>query len=202
MFHLLLATRNAHKTHEFAEILGDDFAVSDLCGVNDVAEVEETGETFEENARLKALAASHGSPELVIADDSGLEVAALGGGPGVYSARYAGEKASDAENIAKLLTELGKIGPQQQSRAARFCCAIAVARSGVVLEVFIGTVNGVIVDAPRGDKGFGYDPIFVPTGYEKTFAELGSSTKNRISHRAVAIAKLRDGLAHLAAARG
>ena len=200
MLHLLLATRNPHKTQEFAAILGPAFAVSDLCGVDDVAEVDETGETFEENARLKALAASNITPDLVIADDSGLQVAALGNAPGVYSARYAGEHATDAENITKLLAELAKVDSAERNRAAQFCCAIALARGGAILDVFIGTVDGIIADAPRGENGFGYDPVFVPSGYEKTFAELGDATKNRISHRAVAIAKLRDGLARVAAA--
>jgi XTP/dITP diphosphohydrolase len=194
MLQLLLATRNAHKTQEFAAILGPGFAVSDLCSVDDFAEVEETGTTFEENARLKALAASRGTSGLVIADDSGLEVAALGGAPGVFSARYAGEKASDAENMAKLLAELRKVDSAGQNRAARFCCAIALARAGGILDVFVGTIDGAITDVPRGENGFGYDPVFVPNGYDATFAELGHATKNRISHRAIAIAKLRDAL--------
>ena len=199
MLHLLLATRNAHKTEEFAAILGEEFALSDLSDAEDVPEVEETGTSFEENARLKALAASAHTSELVIADDSGLEVAALSGAPGVYSARYAGEKATDAENVAKLLAELERIDPLAENRAARFCCAIAVARAGSILDVVIGTVAGQIVDTPRGDRGFGYDPVFVPTGYDETFAELGETTKNRISHRAVATAELRRRLQRRAA---
>ena len=203
MLHLLLATRNAHKTHEFAAILGDGFAVSDLCSVSGFVEVEETGKTFEENARLKALAASkNASSDLVIADDSGLEVAILGGAPGVYSARYAGERATDAENITKLLGQLSKVDYAPSNRAARFCCAIALARAGEIIDVFVGTVGGVITDRPRGNDGFGYDPVFVPTGYDKTFAELGHATKNRISHRSVAIAKLRDALTGAAGETG
>jgi XTP/dITP diphosphohydrolase len=194
MIDLLLATRNAHKTQEFAAILGAEFAVSDLCGVNDFAEVEETGKTFEENARLKALAAASMTPNLVIADDSGLEVAALGGAPGVYSARYAGENATDAENIAKLLAALAEVDSRRGDRAAQFCCAIALARAGAIVGVFIGTIDGVIAAGAKGENGFGYDPVFVPNGYDSTFAELGDATKNRISHRAAAIAKLRDAL--------
>ena len=199
MLHLLLATRNSHKTQEFAEILGEGFVVSDLSAADDVAEVEETGTTFEENARLKALAASRITSELVVADDSGLEVAALDGAPGVYSARYAGQKATDAENVAKLLAELAEIDPLAKNRTARFCCVIAVARAGAVLGVVMGTVAGVIIREPRGDNGFGYDPVFVPTGHSRTFAELGHATKNRISHRAAAIEKLRERLRSLAA---
>ena len=198
---LLLATRNAHKTREFAEILGPGFALRDLCNTNDVVPVEETGHTFEENARLKALAASPTTSDFVVADDSGLEVAALGGAPGVYSARYAGENASDVDNVGKLLAELAKADPAKRNRAARFCCAIALARAAKILELFIGTVDGAIIDNRRGESGFGYDPVFVPAGYDKTFAQLGEATKNRISHRAVAIGKLREGLQRLAAER-
>ena len=199
MLHLLLATRNAHKTEEFAAILGPGFAVSDLRSVNNFGEVEETGKTFEDNARLKALAASLITSDFVVADDSGLELAALGGAPGVYSARYGGEHASDAENIAKLLTELEKVNSGRANRAAQFRCAIALARAGAIVDVFVGTVHGVIADVPRGENGFGYDPVFVPNGYDKTFAELGMTRKNRISHRAAAIEELRVGLARVAA---
>ena len=197
MLHLLLATRNAHKTREFAEILGSGFSVSDLCAANDVPIVSETGETFEENARLKALAASQATSALVVADDSGLEVASLGNAPGIYSARYAGENATDRDNLAKLLSELRKVDLLSNDRAARFRCAIALARGGAILDVVIGAVAGMIIDAPRGENGFGYDPVFVPNGYDRTFAELGDAVKNRISHRAVAIAKLRDRLTRL-----
>ena len=198
MIPLLLATRNPHKTREFAEILGSSFALSDLSGVDDGPVVEETGKTFQENAELKALAASRGTAGLVVADDSGLEVAALGNAPGIYSARFAGKHATDAENVAKLLAELQNTDPKGSNRAARFCCAIAVARAGAILDVFTGTVEGVIIDTPHGGQGFGYDPIFVPNGFEKTFAELGADVKNRISHRAAAIAALCAGLARLA----
>jgi XTP/dITP diphosphohydrolase len=192
--HLVLATRNAHKTREFAEILGPEFTVRDLSDMDDLPQVEETGSTFEENTRLKVLAASAHVPGLVVADDSGLEVAALNGAPGVYSARYAGEGALDSANVAKLLGEL-RGDSVRSNRAAHFCCALAVAQDGRIVDVVLGTVGGEIVDSPRGESGFGYDPVFVPAGFNETFAELGSETKNRISHRADAIRKLRELLA-------
>ena len=125
-----------------------------------------------------------------MADDSGLEVDALGGAPGIYSARYAGENASDEQNIDKLLRELTRRNVRR-SRSARFRCVIALARDGKLLGTFEGVVEGVIVDLPRGERGFGYDPIFVPKGFDKTFGELSDEIKNRISHRAKAIAALR-----------
>ena len=191
---LLVATRNRHKTQEFAEILGRDFVVRDLSGEPEAPVIEETGTTFAENAILKAVGISKQFPGLVVADDSGLEVDALGGAPGVYSARYAGPKATDAENIARLLSELRKL-PTRQLFAARFRCVLAVAREGKLVKTFEGAIEGTIVDAPRGKSGFGYDPIFQPTGSTKTFAELSSARKNEISHRAVAIRALRSVLA-------
>jgi XTP/dITP diphosphohydrolase len=189
MRQLLLATRNRHKTQEFSQILGGDFEVRDLSENNGPA-VEETGSTFAENASLKAVATSRRFPGLVVADDSGLEVDALNGAPGVFSARYAGANATDEANVARLLRELS--GRSERSPfTARFRCVIAVARAGEVLHSFDGTVEGTIVDSPRGHGGFGYDPIFQPTGYDKTFGELPASVKNRISHRATAIRLLR-----------
>ncbi len=188
---LLLATRNAHKTAEFAQILGGEFIVSDLRSLPDALEVEETGNTFEENAILKAVAASRRTKMLVVADDSGLEVEALGGAPGIRSARYAGEHATDAQNVTKLLTELRRARGSASDANARFCCALAIARSGVAIATIAGEVRGSIVSAPAGEAGFGYDPVFVPEGFQETFAELGAETKNRISHRARAVAELR-----------
>jgi XTP/dITP diphosphohydrolase len=189
---LLLATRNAHKTREFAQILGNDFQISDLAKSN-APPVRETGDTFEKNAVLKAVTVSQDRHLLVIADDSGLEVDALDGAPGIYSARYAGENASDEQNVDKLLRELAS----SDKRSARFRCVIALAREGKLLETFEGIAEGVIVDLPRGKRGFGYDPIFVPKGYDLTFGELPAEIKNRISHRAKAIAALRQALLNL-----
>ena len=183
---LLLATRNAHKTREFAEILGAEFQVQDLT-TTDLAAAEETGRTFAENATLKALAVSRVVDELVVADDSGLEVDALKRAPGVYSARYAGENATDEANVAKLLAALALT----KDRAARFTCVIAVAQSGQLLATFTGTVEGAIARSRSGEHGFGYDPVFVPEHHAQTFAELPAAVKNRISHRARAIEQLR-----------
>ena len=189
---LLLATRNAHKTREFAQILAPGCQVSDLSSAPDVPKVEEDGQTFEENAILKAVAVSRAVTGLVVADDSGLEVAALCGAPGVYSARYAGEAARDEENVAKLLSDLAVIKLERTDRRARFCCALALACRGELITVFHGQVAGVIAERPRGDQGFGYDPVFIPAGFDQTFAELGDAVKNQISHRARAIAGLRE----------
>ncbi len=189
MRQLLLATRNAHKTREFAEILGGDFVVHDLSRIPGAPSVEETGATFVENAILKALAISKLCPDLVVADDSGLEVDALDGAPGVYSARYAGPDANDGKNIARLLAELRRC-PQTKPFQARFRCVLALAREGQILNTVEGVAEGTIVD-PRGGSGFGYDPVFQPIGSEQTFAELPSAEKNRISHRANAIRLLR-----------
>ena len=191
MHRLLLATRNSHKTREFAAILGGEFVVRDLAHESLMPAIAETGVTFAENAILKAVATSRQfSDDLVVADDSGLEVDALNGTPGVYSARYAGEGASDQENVAKLLANLAaRAGSQPFS--ARFRCLLALARDGKVLRTFEGVVEGVIVDTPRGTAGFGYDPVFQPVGSNQTFAELSPAEKNRISHRARAIRLLR-----------
>jgi XTP/dITP diphosphohydrolase len=193
MRHLLLATRNAHKTREFSEILGDEFAVRDLAMESDAPLIEETGATFAENAILKAVAISNRFPGLVVADDSGLEVEALDGAPGIYSARYAGPGAMDAENITRLFSELRK-HPNARPFAARFRCVLALTREGKVLGIFEGVVEGTIVDSPRGTAGFGYDPVFQPIGFAQTFAEISSAEKNGISHRARAIRLLKVAL--------
>lgn len=194
MHQLLLATRNSQKTREFAEILGDEFEVRDLAGAADLPAVEETGLTFEENAVLKAVETSKHFPGLILADDSGLAVDALHGAPGIYSARYAGERATDSENVAKILAELAGCDPAAGLPAARFHCALALAQGGRILETFEGVIEGRIVREPRGSAGFGYDPIFVPSGFDHTFGELSSAEKNRISHRARAIQSLRIAL--------
>jgi len=191
---LLLATRNPNKTREFRELLGQAFDVSDLSLFPEIAIPKETGRTFEENATLKAIAASNKLPNLVIADDSGLEVDAIGGAPGVFSARYAGENAGDVSNVDKLLRELRKQNVATEKRSARFRCVIALAQNGKVLGRFEGVVKGKIVEPPRGNGGFGYDPIFEPKGFDQTFAEMTPESKNKISHRGQAIAALRKAL--------
>jgi len=194
---LLFASRNAHKTREIQQILGPEFEVRDLSTYPKISETVESGESFEENAKLKAIAVSKKMPGLVIADDSGLEVEVLDGAPGIYSARYAGAKATDKENIDRLLNELARIGAKRDQRRARFRCVLALGRNGQMLGTFQGIVEGSIVDQPRGLHGFGYDPIFVPSGFEQTFAELLAEVKNRISHRAKAIRALAAKLAAL-----
>jgi XTP/dITP diphosphohydrolase len=193
MNHLLLATRNAHKTREFVEILGPDFVIRDLSGEAEAPVVEETGATFAENAILKAVAISRLYPDLVVADDSGLEVDLLGGAPGVYSARYAGPQATDSDNIARLQSELRRF-PNERQATARFRCVLALARDGELRQTVEDAVEGLIIEPPRGSSGFGYDPVFQPIGATQTFAELTSEEKNLISHRARAIRRLRAAL--------
>jgi XTP/dITP diphosphohydrolase len=188
---LIVATRNAHKTHEIQQILGSEFAVGDLCAYPEISEIAESGTSFEENAKLKAIGVSRKLRGLVIADDSGLEVDALGGAPGIYSARYAGTNATNKEKIDKLLEELARVGAKKDARRARFRCVLALAGNGQVLGVFEGTVEGRIAGRPRGPHGFGYDPIFVPEGFHQTFGELAPAEKNQLSHRARALEKLR-----------
>lgn len=187
---LILATRNKQKTCEFRELIGAEFEIKDLTSLSEINIVEESGSTFSENATLKAVSVSRDVQSLVVADDSGLEVDALGSAPGIYSARFAGENATDAENTAKLLRELREV----TDRSARFRCVIALAREGKLVGTFEGTVEGQIVDLPRGKNGFGYDPVFQPSGFEQTFAEMAPELKNKISHRGQAVAGLGDAL--------
>jgi XTP/dITP diphosphohydrolase len=191
---LILATRNKHKTREFLELMGDDFGLIDVSRLPNVAMPDETGATFQENGILKAVAVSKLADDLVIADDSGLEVDALDGAPGICSARYAGELASDAANIEKLLRELTGV----EDRSARFRCVIALASAGNVVGIFEGVAEGTIVDHSRGMAGFGYDPVFQPSGFNQTFGEIASGLKNRVSHRAKAVALLREKLHQIA----
>ena len=184
---LLIATRNAHKTAEIRAILGADWEVTDLNAHPEVPSPEETGETFAENAAIKALSASRVFDGWVLADDSGLEVDALAGAPGVRSARYAGPGATDADNRAKLLRALE--GVRGKARSARFRCAMVLAEKGVTMGTFEGAVEGVIVNGERGEGGFGYDALFVPEGHCETFGQLPSTTKNSLSHRARALAQ-------------
>jgi len=184
---LLIATNNVGKVREYAELLaGSGF---DLCRLADVGldnEVEETGETFTENACLKARAYGQSSGLLTLADDSGLEVDALAGAPGVYSARYAGPGANDADRIRKLLAVLD--GVPWEKRKADFRCVIALAWPDGRLEIFEGRCDGVIAFEPKGTNGFGFDPVFYMPEHHCTMAELPMDVKNRISHRGRAAA--------------
>jgi len=183
---LLVATGNSHKTDEIRAILGEDYVVSDLKAHPDLPEVEETGITFLENATLKAVEISKQVDGLILSDDSGLEVDALGGEPGVYSSRYAGEAGNDAANNKKLLHEL----QGEDSRTARFRCVMVLAQDGEVLASFDGAVEGRMLSELHGEGGFGYDPLFVPDGYHQTFSQLSEGIKNQLSHRAVAMEKV------------
>ena len=188
--HLLVSTRNAHKVEEIREILGPQFIISDLSVLTGFPEVEETGATFHENAAIKALAASARFGGWVIADDSGLEVDALNGAPGVRSARFSGDSATDASNRSLLLEKL--LPFRGKARAARFRCVIALARQGKVVASFSGSVEGMIIPHEKGTGGFGYDSLFVPEGHCETFAELGADIKNTLSHRARALDELNN----------
>ena len=193
MPNLLVATHNAHKTGEFRAMLSDFFDdVADLTTLLDMEEPEENGSTFAENSAIKALAASNALPDaFVIADDSGLEVDALNGAPGIYSARYSGANATDATNRDKLMEELGKPEHEGKERSARFRCVITVARGGEVLAVFDGAVEGRIADSMTGEGGFGYDPLFIPEGCEDSFGVLPEEVKHGMSHRGQALGKFR-----------
>ncbi len=189
---LVLASANPDKAREMVELLR---GVARILGrPAGLGEVEETGETLEDNARLKALAVSDFARAAAVADDTGLEVDALGGAPGVLSARYAGPGATYADNVAKLLGALAGVPPP--ARSARFR-TVALARWPDGREVIgVGVVEGSITTEPRGDQGFGYDPVFAPSaGDGRTFAEMSAADKNRLSHRAKAFAELAAGLA-------
>jgi XTP/dITP diphosphohydrolase len=186
---ILIATRNKGKLHEFQSMLADSaFRLRSLNDFPHATEVEETGNSFRANAILKATDYASQTGLLTLADDSGLEVAALGGAPGVYSARYAGVGASDAERTAKLLAELSSTSDEE--RRARFVCVIALADAeGAQVETFTGTCEGHIAREPRGHHGFGYDPVFIPDGYQASFGQLSATIKQEISHRARALMK-------------
>lgn len=187
---LLVGTKNAHKLAEIRRLItGLGVEVVDLSQFPEVPDAVEDGATFEENARAKALHFADATGLLTVSDDSGLEVDALGGAPGVYSARFAGEDADDDANNRRLLEKLA--GVPEGKRTARFRCVIALASPGEVVLTTAGAVEGRITEKPRGDYGFGYDPLFAPQGYEETFAELGRDVKDTISHRARALAAFR-----------
>lgn len=189
MIEAIIATHNPGKVKEFKEILEPKgYDVKSLAEIGFTEEIEETGHTFEENAILKAEAVAKAVNKMVIADDSGLSIDNLGGRPGVYSARYAGEQKDDQANINKVLSELK--GIEKEQRTARFRCALAVSIPGEETKTVEGHVEGYIAEEPRGEYGFGYDPIFIVKDKDKTMAELTSDEKNKISHRADALKKL------------
>ncbi len=180
---LIVATRNAHKTAEIRAKIGHLYHVTDATEYPDLPPVEETGTTFLENASLKAQAVSRLLDGLVLSDDSGLEVDALNGAPGVWSSSFGGVEGDHARNNQRLLREMAGVA----DRRARFRCTMVVARNGKVLADFSGTVEGRIITELIGAGGFGYDPLFIPDGHEKTFAELPMAEKNLLSHRARAL---------------
>ena len=185
MNELLIATTNLHKLEEYQTIFtGLPLTLRSLRDVGISDDVEETGTTFIANARLKAEYYVQRSGLLTLADDSGLEVHALNGAPGVYSARYAGPGASDADRINLLLKNLEHV--PFHARLARFVCVIALARPSGEIEFVEGTVPGTIEAAPRGENGFGYDPVFYMLDEDKTMAELTPERKSQVSHRAIA----------------
>lgn len=188
---LIVATRNAHKVQEIAAMLPEEFEVHSLADFPEAPEVEETGTTFAENAALKACGISALLPGMVLADDSGLCVDALGGAPGVMSARYAGEHGNDAANNQRLLQELAA---HPAPYTARFMCCMCVAEGGRVLAEYTGKVEGSITLSPAGEHGFGYDPLFVPAGNDCTMAQLSAEQKNAISHRADALQQFLKGI--------
>jgi XTP/dITP diphosphohydrolase len=186
---VLIGTTNQGKVKDFKQLLETEgLQVISLRDLDDAIEVEETGTTFAENAILKAETLSRHYNKIVIADDSGLEIEALNGRPGVYSARYAGEHKSDEDNIKKVLAEME--GVPFHDRKAAFVCVLALAIPGKETKIFEGKCNGYITEQPKGTNGFGYDPIFYVPEKEKTMAELSLEEKNELSHRKKAIDKL------------
>lgn len=187
MEQLIFATHNAHKANEVKNIVGELFDVKNLSEINFFDEIPETGKTFTENALQKAQYIYNKFNCNCFADDSGLAVDALNGAPGVLSARYAGEPSNSQRNTEKLLKAL----ENENNRKAQFITVIAVILDKQTY-FFEGIIHGTITDSPRGEGGFGYDPIFIPDGYNKTFAELPSDVKNQISHRAIAMEKFKQ----------
>jgi len=184
---LLIATKNKHKLEEFQSILGSQYSILSLFDFPEINDIEETGATFEENAIIKARTLYEMTGESTISDDSGLVVNALHGAPGVYSARYSGQNATDASNRTLLLQNMNGI----DDRSAYFECCIALIGEDRT-NVFAGQFTGTIGVEERGSNGFGYDPIFIPDGHQRTLAEFLPSEKNEISHRAIASKKLLD----------
>ena len=184
---LVFATNNAHKLEEIRAILGDGFTVVGLRDIGCTEDIPETADTLEENALLKAKYVYEKYGTDCFADDTGLEIEALNGEPGVFSARYAGESKKSSDNMNKVLQKLAGIS----NRSARFRTVITLIRDGKI-HSFEGIIRGNIAEKPRGKGGFGYDPIFVPEGYLTTFGQLSADIKNAISHRAIATNKLAD----------
>jgi XTP/dITP diphosphohydrolase len=190
LIELVIASTNVHKIAEFRAILKPlhRFDLLSLRDFPDYVPPEETGATFQENASLKALHAAKALSRWVIADDSGLVVPALQGAPGVYSARYAGQSATDHDNRKKLLEAMRHLA--DEDRQAYYECCIVLASPQGIQKSTSGTCEGTLLTKERGGSGFGYDPLFIKNGYNKTFAELGESVKNRVSHRRRALDKL------------
>ncbi len=185
---LLIATHNAHKLHEIrTTLIMPNVEIVGMDAFPDVPEVVEDGDTFEANAIKKAVEVANITGLMTMADDSGLEVDALNGAPGVYSARYAGEPCDDAANNRKLLAALEGVA----NRTARFRCAIALVEPNGTPQTVSGRCEGAIGYEPHGENGFGYDPLFTPADYDQTFAQLGDSVKNSISHRGAALAAIK-----------
>ena len=187
MKELIFATHNEHKSNEAKAIVGNHFILKNLSDINIFDEIPETGSTLKENAQQKVDFLHNRLKCNCFADDTGLIVDALNGEPGVYSARYAGEPCNMQRNIQKLLHNLEGV----TNRKAQFTTIIAVILKDE-LHFFEGTIHGEITHSPRGNGGFGYDCIFIPNGYDKTFAELPADVKNKISHRAIAMQKFKD----------
>ena len=186
---LVIATRNKGKIAEIARILSFDSGIQIRSVAEfDIADIEETGTTFEENATLKALTVARATGFSALADDSGLEVDALNGAPGIYSARYAGNHGDDRANNEKLIRELAGIAPKE--RSARFIAVIAVAKPDGSRIMTRGELEGEIAESARGENGFGYDPLFMPLGSAKTLGEFEPGRKDEISHRAKALAEI------------
>jgi XTP/dITP diphosphohydrolase len=189
---LIIASHNEGKVREFRELLAPfGFDVKSAAELN-LAEPEETGQTFEANADLKAVAAAKASGMLCLADDSGLVVTALDDAPGIYSARWAGANKDFSQAMGRVARELHQAGEEPTGAAAYFVCVLSLAYPNGDVRTIRGEVHGTLTFPPRGKKGFGYDPIFIPNGYNETFGELDPAVKNAISHRAKAFATLTD----------
>jgi XTP/dITP diphosphohydrolase len=184
---LYLATQNQHKIEEIKDLLGDLFDIHTVFELGLAVEIPETGNTLQENSMQKAAYIAEHFQVTCLSDDSGLEVNALGGRPGVYSARYAGEPKDDAANVRKLLDELAGIS----DRSARFVTVLTFHHQGKYIS-FEGEIQGQIARSPRGEHGFGYDPVFEPLGYDRTFAEMTLVEKNQLAHRARAMQKFKS----------